>query len=195
MHKIHRAWNIVRFIDDTPASGGSEASNKQDTNTTTADQTGTDLATEVEKWKALSRKNEDRAKANAEKARLYDEAQEKSKTELQKALDAQATAEKRAAELETQALRFKIGATKNVDPELLVGTTQEEIEASADRLLAWKGPEPKTPASTSSSDAGARGVDISGEKQLSREDLKSMTPAEINKARKDGRLKDVLSAS
>lgn len=194
MHKIHRAWNIVRFIDDAPASGGGEASNKQDTNPA-ANQTGTDLATEVEKWKALSRKNEDRAKANAEKARLYDEAQEKSKTELQKALDARAAAEKRAAELETQALRLKIGATKNVDPELLVGTTQEEIEASADRLLAWKGPEPKTPASTSSADAGARGVDISGEKQLSREDLKSMTPAEINKARKDGRLKDVLSAS
>lgn len=194
MHKIHRAWNIVRFIDDAPASGGGEASNKQDTNPA-ANQTGTDLATEVEKWKALSRKNEDRAKANAEKARLYDEAQEKSKTELQKALDARAVAEKRAAELETQALRLKIGATKNVDPELLVGTTQEEIEASADRLLAWKGPEPKTPASTSSADAGARGVDISGEKQLSREDLKSMTPAEINKARKDGRLKDVLSAS
>lgn len=194
MHKIHRAWNIVRFIDDAPASGGGEASNKQGTNPA-ANQTGTDLATEVEKWKALSRKNEDRAKANAEKARLYDEAQEKSKTELQKALDARAAAEKRAAELETQALRLKIGATKNVDPELLVGTTQEEIEASADRLLAWKGPEPKTPASTSSADAGARGVDISGEKQLSREDLKSMTPAEINKARKDGRLKDVLSAS
>lgn len=194
MHKIRRAWNIVRFIDDAPTSGGSEASNKQDTNPA-ANQTGTDLVTEVEKWKALSRKNEDRAKANAEKARLYDEAQEKSKTELQRALDAKTAAEKRATELETQALRLKIGATKNVDPELLVGTTQEEIEASADRLLAWKGPEPKTPASTSSADAGARGVDISGEKQLSREDLKSMTPAEINKARKDGRLKDVLSAS
>lgn len=194
MHTIHRpAWNIVRFAADAPEAGG--AAPTTDQSQTPPDAGDAAGKSEVEKWKALSRKNEDRAKANAEKARLYDEIEEKSKTELQRALDARAAAEKRAADLELQAMRLKIGAEKNVDPDLLVGTTAEEIEASADRLLAWKGPEPRIPASTTSGDAGARGSQIAGVKQLSREDLKSMTPAQINKARRDGQLKDILSAS
>jgi len=196
MHKIRRPdWNIVKFVAEPPEAGGSPADDQTQIHEASEKDGAKDLTSEIEKWKALSRKNEERAKANAEKARLYDEIEEKSKTELQKALDAKTTAEQRAAELEVQALRLKIGAAKNVDPELLVGTTAEEIEASADRLLAWKGPERKPPASTTSDDAGARGSQISGAKQLTREDLKLMTPAEINKARRDGQLKDLMSAN
>ncbi len=198
MHKISRPdWNIVRFVADAPDAGSTPSNDQAQTPPDAGDAgdtTAPDLASEVEKWKALSRKNEERAKANAEKARLYDEIEENSKTELQKALDAKTTAEQRAAELEVQALRFRIGAAKNVDPELLVGTTAEEIEAAADRLLAWKGSAPKTPASTRSDDAGARGSQVAGVKQLTREDLKSMTPEQINKARRDGQLKSLMSA-
>lgn len=48
-------------------------------------------------WKAMARKWEARSKENAEKARAYDELQEESKTELQKAKEA---AEKAKAELD-----------------------------------------------------------------------------------------------
>lgn len=41
--------------------------------------------------------------------------------------------------LKTSSLRAGIAVTKGVDPDLLVGSTKEELEASADKLLAWKG--------------------------------------------------------
>ena len=78
--------------------------------------------------------------------------------------------------------------------DLLTGTTQEEITASADRLLAWRGPT-TPPASTSSADAGQRGDNVAGPRQLTREDLKAMTPAQINKARRDGQLNQIMGVS
>lgn len=92
-----------------------------------------ELNPEVEKWKALARKNEQRAKENAEKAKRLDEIEEASKTE----------AEKAAAELEKireenrQLLRSSVAATKGVPADLLTGTTAEELEASADLLLEF----------------------------------------------------------
>lgn len=183
------------------------------TSATTTETTDTDIAAapappatttetvdwkgEAEKWKALSRKNEAVAKSNAEKAKKFDEIEERSKTELQKALDARAAAEERAAALEVEATRARVAAAKGVDASLLVGATEEEITASADRLIAWRGAAttPTPPASTSSGDAGTRGDTVEGPKQLTREDLKAMTPAQINKARKDGQLNNIMGVS
>lgn len=39
-------------------------------------------------------------------------------------------------------LRSDIARTKGVDPELLTGTTEEEMTAHAERLLAWRGDKP-----------------------------------------------------
>lgn len=71
------------------------------------------------------------------------------KTELQRAQDAAAAAERRAAEAEQRAdraaqdlLRSRVGAAKGLSPALaarLVGTTEEEIAADADDLLASMG--------------------------------------------------------
>jgi hypothetical protein len=154
-----------------------------------------DYKAEAEKWKALSRKNEERARENAEKAKKLDEIEEQSKSEVQKAIEAREAAEKRAANLEVKALRASIAASKGIDPELLTGSTEEEITASADRLLAWRGGGEKTPASTSSKDAGELGDTISGPKQLTRDDLKGMTPKEINEARKNGQLNSIMGVS
>ena len=169
------------------------------TGTATAPQAPQETATvdwkaEAEKWKALSRQNEDRAKANADKAKRLDALEEQSKSEMQKLLEAKEAAEKRAAAAETASLKARIAASKGVDVDLLTGTTQEEITASADRLLAWRGP--VTPsASTSSADAGQRGDNVAGPRQLTREDLKAMTPAQINKARRDGQLNQIMGVS
>lgn len=155
-----------------------------------------DYKAEAEKWKTMSRKNEDRARENAAKAKRLDEIEEQSKTDLQKAVDAQQAAEKRASELEMKALRASIAAQKGVVPELLTGTTEEEITQAADLLIQWRGDAtPKVPASTSSEVAGERGDEVTGAKQLTREDLKSMTSKQINQARMSGQLNTLMGVS
>ena len=155
-----------------------------------------DYKAEAEKWKAMSRKNEDRANSNAEKAKRFDELEEKSKSDLQKALERADSAEKRAAAAETASLRARVAAAKGVAVDLLAGTTEEEITASADALLAWRGDtSTKDPASSGSGEAGHRGDAVDGVKQLTRDDLKSMTPSQINEARRDGRLDHIMGVS
>lgn len=99
---------------------------------------GKDLEAEVEKWKALARKHEANAKANADKAKKLDELDEADKTESQKAADRAAEAEKRAAEAEARALRAEVAYSKGLTPaqaKRLVGSTQDELEADADEFL------------------------------------------------------------
>ncbi|QWW20136.1 hypothetical protein I6B53_03295 [Schaalia sp. 19OD2882] len=157
-----------------------------------------DYRAEAEKWKALSRRNEAKAKENAEKARRLDEIEEQSKSEMQRVVEAREAAEKRAASAEAQLLRASVAASKGVPANLLSGTTEEELMASADALLAFHGHvqeaagDSAPPASTSASHAGNRGDEIRGAAQLTREDLKGMTPEEINKARREGRLDTLL---
>ena len=153
-----------------------------------------DYQAEAEKWKSLSRKNEDRARENAEKAKRLDELEEKSKSEIQKAIEAREAAEKRASALEVKVLRASIASAKGVDADLLTGSTEEEITAAADRLLAWRGQATpaRPPASTSSSDAGEKGDLVGQARQLTRDDLKGMTPKQINDARREGKLNQIM---
>lgn len=84
-------------------------------------------------------------KARAEK---FDAMEEQNKTDLQKALDRAAAAEALAADASAKALRSDVAAAKNVPVDLLSGATKEELEAAADRLLAFRGeqtPGPKAP--------------------------------------------------
>lgn len=60
--------------------------------------TGTDLAAEVEKWKAAARKHEDRAKANAAAAKELETVRAASMTEQERAV-AEAVAQSRASTL------------------------------------------------------------------------------------------------
>jgi DNA segregation ATPase FtsK/SpoIIIE-like protein len=94
---------------------------------------------EARKWKALARKHEKQAKANATKATKLDELEEASKTEIQKAADKAALSEKRATEAELKATRFEVAQGKEVPAKLmkfLTGSSKEELEESADELLA-----------------------------------------------------------
>lgn len=184
------------MADTTSTESNTDAQAQPETETV-------DWKAEAEKWKSLSRKNEDQAKANADKARAYDDLQEQSKSELQKAIERAEAAEKRAAAAETDSLRARVAAAKGIDVGLLTGTTEDEINASADALLAWKGQTSATdntqsattpPASTTSAAAGARGDSVSGPKQLSREDLKTMSPKQIVQARLNGELDSILGA-
>lgn len=182
----------LRFIDAPSAETGGDATSAQETPAATAEDTAqqVDWEAEARKWKELSRKNESRMKENAEKARLYDEAQEQGKSELQKAQEAAAKAEARAAAMEAEAMRAKVAAATGVDADLLSGSSEEELRASAERLLAWRGAQ--VPKGAPATDAGVRGDEIRAARQLTREDLKKMSPAEIIKARQDGQLNNIM---
>ena len=188
-HLKHRPY--LRFVDAPSAEAGGDATSAQETSAAAEDTAQqVDWEAEARKWKELSRKNESRMKENAEKARLYDEAQEQGKSELQKALDKAAQAEARAAAMEAEAMRAKVAAATGVDADLLSGSSEEELRASAERLLAWRAVQ--VPKGAPATDAGVRGDEIRAARQLTRDDLKKMSPSEIIKARKDGRLNNIM---
>lgn len=112
-----------------------------------AGETPTDPAdNDAAKWKALSRQNEARAKENADKAKLWDEYQKSQQTAAEQAAAALAEAQKTASEAQAQLLRYEVANTKGVPANLLVGSTKEELEASADALIAFRGQQPTNPA-------------------------------------------------
>lgn len=156
-----------------------------------------DLSAEVEKWKALARKNEARAKENAEKALRLDEIEEANKSEQQKLAEAAEQSKREAAEtaVELAKLRAAVKHGLNDDDLELLGTgTPEEIEARAERLAArLKGDPP--PAAPSSDGQGKQGESVSGGvKQLTREDVQKMTAAQIVEAKAAGQLDDYLNS-
>ena len=192
-HLTHRPY--LRFVDAPSAEAGGDATSAQETPAAAAEDTAqqVDWEAEARKWKELSRKNEARMKENSEKARLYDEAQEQGKSELQKAQEAAAKAEARAAAMEAEAMRAKVAAATGVDADLLSGSSEDELRASAERLLAWRGAQ--VPKGAPAADAGVRGDEIRAARQLTRDDLKKMSPAEIIKARQDGQLNNIMGVA
>lgn len=157
----------------------------------TTTKTPEELAADVDKWKAMSRKHEKDAIANADKAKRLDALEESQKTELQKLADRAEAAEARSNELEARTIRAEVAAAKGVPANLLTGSTKEEMEAAADALVAFKGKQviPDT-------GGGARGSDVGGAAQLTQADLDKLAREgkheEIEAARAAGRFNDLL---
>lgn len=155
-----------------------------------------DPAAEIEKWKALSRKNEAQAKANAEKAQKFDALEEANKTELQKLIDRAEKAEQIATQLQTEkdraALAAKVVKDTDVPASMLHGKTEEEMRVELEQLLAFRGATaPAAPAPT----APAAGIVANADttpanqvRQLTQADLQTMTPAQIVAANQNGQL-------
>lgn len=157
----------------------------------------TDLQAELDKWKALSRKNEERAKANETAARKLAEIEESQKTEIEKALARAEEAEKRAQQVELEAIRNSVALAKGLTPtqaKRLVGDTREALEADADELLADLKANKPAPA-PSADGQGKQGEKVGEGRQITtRDQLKNMTPQQINAARAEGRLDALLGA-
>jgi len=103
-------------------------------------------------WKAEARKHEQRAKENLARAKANEtaaqrlaEIEDANKTELEKVAARAEAAEKRAAELEAQSVRSEVAASKGIPSGLLTGSTKEELEASADALIAFRGEKTSNP--------------------------------------------------
>lgn len=131
---------------------------------------GADLAAEVEKWKAMSRKNEARAQENADKAKRLDEIEEANKSELEKLQARAEAAEAMIAERDkadaARALAEEVAKDKGVSASVLRGSTREELEAHADSILAIL---PEKPRAATDGSGGNRGDDIEAEEADAKE--------------------------
>jgi len=84
------------------------------------------------------------------KAQKYAEWEEANKTEAQKTADRLAEIERENGELKSAKLRAEVANAKGVPAALLTGSTQEELEAAADALIAFRGEQkPAGPSSSS----------------------------------------------
>lgn len=158
------------------------------------DENTIDYAAEAAKWKELARKNEARAKENADKAKRFDEIEEASKSELEKAQARIADLERATAEANAARTRSEIARTKGVPVELLTGTDEESLNAQADALLAFKGTTPAAPAAPSSQGQGKQGEPVSaGVKQLTREQFAALSAEERVAAYEAGQTANLLA--
>lgn len=159
----------------TPEEIAAEEAEKA-ANAKTIEQQLADAQAEAEKWKALSRKNEERANSNADKAKRFDELEDANRTELEREKARADAAEKIIADQKAKddaaALRDEIAKAKGfeerkVPASALRGSTREELEAHADEILALL-PEPK-PA-PSADGQGDNGKNI-GDGEMSADDI------------------------
>jgi hypothetical protein len=186
--------------DDNPSTSTGNEPGQQSTDTS-QDQTPTveSLQLEVDKWKSLSRTNEQRWKdASAER----DSFKQASMTDAEKALDA-ARAEgrnsalsevgTRLAEAELRALAASAGVDLPPADFLNMSRFVSDGQVNADALSEFVSSLPKRESSPPfRQDIGLGRQGSPGANQLTRADLSNMTPAEINKARLDGRLDALL---
>lgn len=122
-----------------------------------------------------------------------DKIRESQKTEAEKAQERLEAAEKRAHELELRSIRAEVAAEKGVPVGLLSGNKLEDIQASADALIEFRGQQASAPAGPVVPTEGVtRG---SGASQLTQSDIETMSPEQINKARREGRLNRLLGIS
>lgn len=96
--------------------------------------------------KALSAERDARKaaeKAAADALAKVKEYEDRDKTEVQKQQEALERAQKELADLTVAKTRAEVAAAKGVPAVLLNGSTQEELEASADALIAFRGEQPQ----------------------------------------------------
>jgi hypothetical protein len=193
-------WMGGSMSDDNPSTSTGNEPGQQSTDTS-QDQTPTveSLQLEVDKWKSLSRTNEQRWKdASAER----DSFKQASMTDAEKALDA-ARAEgrnsalsevgTRLAEAELRALAASAGVDLPPADFLNMSRFVSDGQVNADALSEFVSSLPKRESSPAfRQDIGLGRQGSPGANQLTRADLSNMTPAEINKARLDGRLDALL---
>jgi hypothetical protein len=147
------------------------------------------------------------AEAERERNRLaarLKELEDAGKSEVQKLAEQVAAAERARDESAAEALRYKVAAKHGLsveDLDLLGSGDESVLEVRATRIAALKGNGqqedgsrpvmPRAPVEALEPGAGRRNTGVPG--QLTRSDLKGMSPQAIEEARVAGRLADVLA--
>ena len=150
----------------------------------TAVDDGMDLEA-TRKLRSEARNLRARLKEAEEKARRFDEIEESNKTEAQKQAEQLDKLRQENERLQSQMLKAQVAADKGVPAELLSGTTEDELVASAERLLAFRGQQ-AAPEYGRSADASP-----TKPKQLTRADMSRMTTEQIVKADEAGLFDDL----
>lgn len=161
--------------------------------TTTPEVTQEPQGTPETDWKAEARKWESRAKADHELANKWREYETSQKSEHEKLADELARVQAEASQASATLLRYEVASEKGISGDatkLLKGSTREELETEADLLLSLIADQSKPKTPKPDENQGKPAPSSLG--QLTREDLKGMTDAEIVKARTEGRLDDLL---
>lgn len=171
----------------TPSGGGDSATEQQQTGTEVTESNGegdtpvsrADLAKEIDKWKALSRKNEQRARDNSAAAKKLADFENANKSELQKAQDQAAQYQAEAANARAEKFRLTAAASHglssdfidylgageeseiNERAESLSKQIQAQVDAQLQAELAKYGITPSNgPAGTAPSAAGAASLSL-----------------------------------
>lgn len=122
------------------------------------------------------------------------EYEDRDKTEAERLAARLAEAEQEAQSARSEALRLRIASETGVPADLLefiTGTDEETARQQAEKLMAATKPAGQAAVMKPDPTQGAKPNGSIG--QLTRADLASMTPDEINKALTEGRLSDLLA--
>lgn len=156
-----------------------------------------DVAGTETDWKSEARKWEKRAKEanalreDADKWREYEAAQKPIQERLAEEL---ATTKAEAESARISLLRYEVATSKNLPADairLLTGSTREELDESADTLLALIATQSKTTPALPDVNQGKPAPSSAGQ-ITDRATLQGMTPAEVMKAKAEGRLDSLL---
>ena len=71
------------------------------------------------------------------KAQKFDEAEEASKSELQRVTESRDALQAELEKVRAEAVRNKVAANKGLPVDLVTGSTEEECNAQADAILAY----------------------------------------------------------
>lgn len=171
--------------DTTPSADEKPATDATDQQQDKGQASAGTIPPEVER--ALRKANKE-----AETLRLkLKEFEDRDKTEAEKLVARAEAAESELSKTKAEALRARVALAKGLPPALadrLRGDDEDQLLADADELLALTNTRRKPAGDV---DQGARQDDRP--KQLTREQLKGMTPAQIVEAKKAGRLDDALA--
>ena len=161
------------------------------------------LKAEVDKWKSLSRKNEQQAKSNGQAVKELDEIRKSQLTDTEKLIE-------QTREETSQVIR-KEYAVKLVDAEFksllggrsLDGSSLLDFDKSSfiqgdgnidlEGIQSWvEAHSTKAEQAIPDLGQGARGQNPGKSQIRNRDELKNMSPADILEARKDGRLDGLM---
>ncbi len=165
-----------------------------DTTTTTTEPETPELGDAGKKAIAAERAAKRAAeKRAAELEARVKEFEDASKSEAEKAAARAEAAEKALAEMTERALRLQVATEMGVPADLhefLTGHDEESLRVQAEKLKAATAAQRNNPRPDPTQ--GAK-PNATGPVQLTRADLVSMTPDQINTALTEGRLTDVLA--
>jgi hypothetical protein len=161
------------------------------------------LKAEVDKWKSLSRKNEQQAKSNMTAAKELEEIRKSQLTETEKLIEQTKTETALSVRREFSGKLIEAELKAQLNGRVLEGGAllsfdkssfiNDEGDVDSEAIQSWVEAHSKsTEAQLPDLGQGSRGNNPSKSQIRSRDELKNMSPADILQARKEGRLDSLM---